>query len=167
MNTFGNILRELRKEKGLSGKELADVLKVHKGSISNWETDRRSPDKEMLNTIAEYFEVSVDYLLGRTNIKNLDINKKGDIEHINPNPSKLIFANHLKQLRESTGLSQVDLAKIIGVSPSTIGMYEQGRRTPDLEVLTEIATHFQVSVDYLLGRTSIKISKTSLRRFKI
>ncbi|GAA0100778.1 helix-turn-helix transcriptional regulator [Paraclostridium bifermentans] len=85
MNTFGNILRELRKEKGLSGKELADVLKVHKGSISNWETDRRSPDKEMLNTIAEYFEVSVDFLLGRTNIKNLDYNENVDIEHISAN----------------------------------------------------------------------------------
>ncbi len=71
MNTFGEILKSLRKEKGISGRELADILKVHKGSISNWETNRRSPDKEMLNVIAEYFEVSVDYLLGRTDERNV------------------------------------------------------------------------------------------------
>ncbi|WP_122640495.1 helix-turn-helix domain-containing protein [Romboutsia sp. Marseille-P6047] len=70
MNTFGDILKTLRKEKNISGKELAEALKVHKGSISNWETNRRSPDKEMLNKIAEYFGVSVDYLLGRTKEKN-------------------------------------------------------------------------------------------------
>lgn len=93
MNTFGEILKKLRKEKGLSGQELASILKVHKGSISNWETNRRSPDKEMLNTIAEYFDVSIDYLLGRTNERNLhkeeektssegiDLDKK-DIEEI-------------------------------------------------------------------------------------
>lgn len=80
MNTFGSILRNLRKEKGISGKELADILKVHKGSISNWETDRRSPDKEMLNTIAEYFNVSVDYLLGRTDEKTLHIEEKKKLD---------------------------------------------------------------------------------------
>ncbi len=73
MNTFGSILKALRNEKGISGKELADILKVHKGSISNWETDRRSPDKEMLNTIADYFGVTIDFLLGRT--KNTNFNK--------------------------------------------------------------------------------------------
>jgi len=76
LNTFGSILKELRKEKGISGKEFADILKVHKGSISNWETNRRSPDKEMLNTIAEFFDVSVDYLLGRTTKRNLYIEEK-------------------------------------------------------------------------------------------
>ncbi|MCE9674894.1 helix-turn-helix domain-containing protein [Paraclostridium bifermentans] len=67
-----------------------------------------------------------------------------------------MFADRLKELRCENDMNQSDLAKIIGVSPSTIGMYEQGRRTPDLEVLSKIATYFQVSIDYLLGRTNIK-----------
>ena len=67
-----------------------------------------------------------------------------------------MFAERLKELRCEEDLNQAQLAEILGVSPSTIGMYEQGRRTPDLEVLNKIATHFQVSVDYLLGRTDIK-----------
>lgn len=67
-----------------------------------------------------------------------------------------MFSERLKELRCDNDMKQADLAKILGVSASTIGMYEQGRRTPDLEVLNKIATHFQVSVDYLLGRTNIK-----------
>lgn len=41
----------------------------------------------------------------------------------------------LKKLREAKGLSQAELAKIIGISASSIGMYEQGRRTPEVETL--------------------------------
>lgn len=67
-----------------------------------------------------------------------------------------MFAERLKELRCENDMKQSDLAKVLGVSASTIGMYEQGRRTPDLEVLNKIATYFQVSVDYLLGRTNIK-----------
>lgn len=65
MNTLGDIMRELRTKKGLEQKELASILKVHKGTISNWENNKRVPDNEMLLTIADFFGVSTDYLLGR------------------------------------------------------------------------------------------------------
>lgn len=57
----------------------------------------------------------------------------------------------LKKLRKSKGLTQAELGKILGVSPSTIGMYEQGRRTPDKDALIAISNYFNVSTDYLLG----------------
>ena len=56
----------------------------------------------------------------------------------------------LKKLRKSKGLTQAELGKILGVSPSTIGMYEQGRRTPDKDALIAISNYFNVSTDYLL-----------------
>ena len=65
MNTLGDIIRELRIKKGLEQKELANILKVHKGTISNWENNKRVPDNEMLLTMADFFGVSTDYLLGR------------------------------------------------------------------------------------------------------
>ena len=48
----------------------------------------------------------------------------------------------LKKLRKSKGLTQAELGKILGVSPSTIGMYEQGRRTPDKDALIAISNYF-------------------------
>lgn len=56
----------------------------------------------------------------------------------------------LKKLRESKGLSQLKLASLIGVSRSTIAMWESGKSQPSLEMLAELARLFEVSVDYLL-----------------
>lgn len=68
------------------------------------------------------------------------------------------FSNTLQALRTESGLSQQQLADILKVSKSRISMYEQGRREPDLEMLIIIADYFDVSLDYLLGRTSGSVS---------
>lgn len=59
----------------------------------------------------------------------------------------------LKQLRESRGLTQRQLAAELNVSPSTIALYEIGRRKPEPAMLAKIADRFGVPLDYLLGRT--------------
>jgi transcriptional regulator with XRE-family HTH domain len=53
-------------------------------------------------------------------------------------------------LRRQAGMSQAQLAGQLGVSPSAVGMYEQGRREPSSEVLVELGKLFGVSVDYIL-----------------
>lgn len=63
------------------------------------------------------------------------------------------FQTVLKSLRKSNGLTQDELAKVLKVSRSTIGMYENGSREPDYETLEAIADYFNVDIDYLLGRT--------------
>lgn len=57
------------------------------------------------------------------------------------------FANKLKQLREKKGISQLELSKKIGVSPSSITMYEQGERVPRDYVKIKIAEYFGVTVE--------------------
>lgn len=64
------------------------------------------------------------------------------------------FQNVLKSLRKTRGLTQDELAKILKISRSTIGMYENGSREPDYETLEAIADYFNVDIDYLLGRTN-------------
>ena len=54
-------------------------------------------------------------------------------------------------LRREAGLSQSELAKLLQVSPSTVGMYEQGRREPSAEMLLTLSRVLGVSVDYLLS----------------
>lgn len=61
----------------------------------------------------------------------------------------------LKQLRTKRGMSQSELGKIIGIAPSTIGMYEQERRIPEVPTLKKLAAFFNVSIDYLLGNDII------------
>ena len=61
-----------------------------------------------------------------------------------------MLANQIIKLRKKTGMSQLQLAKKLNIGPSAIGMYEQGRRTPDVEMLIRIANLFEVSLDYLI-----------------
>lgn len=62
----------------------------------------------------------------------------------------------LKRLREEKNMTQAELGKALEISPSAIGMYEQGRRTPDIPTLKKIASYFNVSLDYLLGNSTSK-----------
>lgn len=64
------------------------------------------------------------------------------------------FQNVFRQLRLSSNLTQNEMAEKIGISRSTIGMYETGAREPDFETLEKIADYFNVDTDFLLGRTS-------------
>lgn len=64
-NIFGNNLKLLRLEKGLSQKALGEILGVCNQTVSFWETGNREPDLDTVKTIAEYFDVSVDFLLDK------------------------------------------------------------------------------------------------------
>lgn len=66
------------------------------------------------------------------------------------------FGNRLRLLREEKELTQIDLAKTLSIANSTISQYEAGNRMPDAHMLERLATFFNVSVDYLLGRTDIQ-----------
>lgn len=65
----------------------------------------------------------------------------------------------LKRLREEKEMTQAELGKALEISPSAIGMYEQGRRTPDIPTLKKIASYFNVSLDYLLGNSPAKAAQ--------
>jgi bacteriophage CI repressor helix-turn-helix domain len=62
-------LKKLREQKKLNQTELANLLEVSNGSISKWERGDRQPDYETLEKIADTFNVTIDYLLGRSDIK--------------------------------------------------------------------------------------------------
>ena len=65
MTTFRNRLKELRKDRKLTQKQLSIILNTTNSSICDWETGRAEPDLATLVLLCDYFEVSADYLLGR------------------------------------------------------------------------------------------------------
>ena len=70
-----------------------------------------------------------------------------------------MFGKKLRELRIIANMRQKDVAKLLNVSPSTIGMYEQGRRDPDTDTVIFIANYFGVTTDYLLGKDDKKQQK--------
>ncbi|WP_374788052.1 helix-turn-helix domain-containing protein [Lactococcus lactis] len=70
MSVFAEQLKTLRKINGITQKELAEKLKIKQNSYSDWENGKSEPNIEMLVRLADYFDVSVDYLLGRKRERN-------------------------------------------------------------------------------------------------
>lgn len=64
------------------------------------------------------------------------------------------FAEHLKQMRLKKGLTQVQLAKAVNASQRGIQNYEMGVRKPTCEMLIALADYFDISLDYLVGRSN-------------
>ncbi len=65
------------------------------------------------------------------------------------------FKDRLKELREQHEYSQRELAKRLGVSASTVGMWESGSRKPDIETMEAITDFFNVSMDYMTGKEDV------------
>ena len=68
-----------------------------------------------------------------------------------------MFPKILKQLRKEAKLTQDQISEVLRVPKRTYGSWERGERQPDLDTLTMIADTFNVSADYLLGRTPMEV----------
>ena len=75
------IIKELRREKNITMKHLGEIIGVSESAVSQYENGKRQPDQTILIKIADYFNVSTDYLLGRSDTKQPTL------------PSNVVFLN--------------------------------------------------------------------------
>ena len=75
-------LREIRKESGISLKKLGEIIGVAESTMSLYENEKRQPDYETLKKLADYFNVTTDYLLGREDKTTLTTKDKKEITEI-------------------------------------------------------------------------------------
>jgi len=116
---FPQRLKLLREEAGLTQKQLADKLGVSRGTIGMYEIGQRDPDTETLQKLSDIFGVSVDYLLGKTDIRN----PSDEItEAVEDDPELLEFWNELKQredlkllFKQTRKLSPKDIKQVIRI----------------------------------------------------
>ena len=66
---LGNIIKELRKKKRMTQRDLAKAMKVSQQTVGAWETGRAIPGADTLSELADYFNVTTDYLLGKPEMK--------------------------------------------------------------------------------------------------
>lgn len=72
--------------------------------------------------------------------------------------------NRLRELRTEKGLLQSDIAKVIGKKDRIVGFYESGERDPSTETLSILADFFNVSTDYLLGKSDIRNPEEQIKK---
>jgi len=110
--------------------------------VARWLNKTNTPSLEYVIIVADYMKCSVDYLFGLTGLP--------DISLIKPRSS---FAERLERLILTTGISKNKLAKICGVTSSTISKWIFRGQLPKPDIVCSLAGHFGCSVDYLVGRT--------------
>lgn len=147
-------LKAIREENDLTQSELANDLNISRSVYGMWEIEQDFIPVKRLNDFCNYFGVSIDYVLGFTNIKNYkNFNKNIDFDKIK---------ERVKILRKNKNLTQGKLSSKINIAQSLISKYENGTNMILTCNLIEYCRFFEVSADYLLGRIDepLKISKS-------
>ncbi len=137
-------LIELKNERKLSQEDISNILKITRGRYSHYETEYELMSIKHLNTLCNYFKVSLDYIFNFTDIKNYS-NFKENIDL-----KKLSL--RLKEFRKENNLTQYKLATILNISRTTIAEYERGINTIATPFLYTICSKYKISADYLLGK---------------
>lgn len=134
----------LREEKDLTQEDMGKILNVSRVAISQWETGKEIIPLEKLNMYSNYFNVSLDYILQISNVKEYKIvNKAID--------SKAI-GRRLLYIRHKFDITQEELAKDLNTTHSTISTYESGKTLILTVFAYEIATKYKLSLDWLCGK---------------
>lgn len=143
---YSNKLKEIRNKNNLSQEEVSNILNIERGTYSQYETEYIIMPIKHINKICNYFNVSLDYLFSLNNQEQY-YNLKKEID-------KNISANRLKTFRKENNLTQIKLAQILNSSQSTFADYERGKNIIATPFLYEICKKYNISADYLLGKTN-------------
>lgn len=141
---LGRTLADLRNLKGLNQRDFAKALGVSNGAVAMWETNKRQPDLDMLKKIADYFNVSVDFIMGNE--------KSGGNDYSNFQlfDECFDFKERIRNLMNEQSMTEDSFMKLSGFDKLTKDAYLYGNRIPSIEDLIKIAGVLKVSTDYLL-----------------
>ncbi len=139
---------ELRLDCELKQGDIANVLGVKRNTYSKWENCINDMKLDKSNALANYYQTSLDYLLGLSHVRNFIP------EHYKIDYKKLV--ERLLQLRKDKKLTQEELSNKLGFLQRTYAYYESGKRIPTTLKLLVIAQYYDISFDYLVGRTDNK-----------
>lgn len=141
-------IKELRENKELTQRDLAKLLNISKSTYNRWEIGDVFIPLKHLNSLCNFYNVSMDYIINLTDKKNY--------ENINSNFSKKMIGSRLLTFRKEVGLSQNKLAKILNTSHSTISAYENGKTYLLTVFAYQIVIKYNISLDWLCGRIEKK-----------
>lgn len=138
------LLEDIRKDKNLNQLEIAELINVKQPTYSAWENGTKIIPLKHLNTIANYYNVSLDYL---TNL-SMQNEKTNKIKNLD----KKLIGNNLKKFRHNNNITQVELAKILNTTHSTLSAYESGKTLILTAFAYQICKTYKISLDWLCGR---------------
>lgn len=136
-------IKPIREYFNLKQEEMANILGIKRSTYASYETRDTIPIKH-LNNLANSFDISIDFILGLTSLKNYPHSRKT----INND----LFKVRIKELRKQYKITQTNMANILNTSRSTWTGYEDGNKQINTLFLYDIACKYHTSIDYLLGK---------------
>jgi len=141
---YGIKIKNLRIENNLTQESIANILNIAKQTYNHYELQENIIPIKHLNTLSNYYNVSIDYIFGLTNIKTY-LKYRKDVDYLKA-------GNRLKEFRKENKLTQVKLAEILNTTFSSIAFNEKGRNLIATPFLYTICKNYGISADYLLGK---------------
>lgn len=136
-------LKEIREERNLTQREVADALEVERSTYAGWETGKDTIPLRRLNKLSDYYKISVDYMTGLSNVTSsyrvIDLDAK-------------VIGQNLKEFRKERNLVQKDIFLFLNTTSSTYSAYETGKVLIKTDFLYSICKNYNVSMDELLGK---------------
>lgn len=143
---YSERLKSLREQENIKQTTLAEIINVGNKAYSHYENEKYIIPINHLNTICNYFNVSLDFIFGFTDNKNYKIKNK-DIDFA-------LSGEMLKNFRKENKITQDALAKVLNIDRSAISKYEKGIHIIATPFLYTICKKYGISADYLLGKTN-------------
>ena len=138
------LLKKIREKNEQTQQELADILKVKRGTYASWECGSDTIPLNKLFLIANYYKTSIDYILG--------LSKEIERTKFNREINKEYVGKRLKELRQELQLSQTKIASSIGINQSTWWAYENGKTLITTSSLFSLVKKYNYSADWICGR---------------
>lgn len=136
-------LKEIREERNLTQREVADALEVERSTYAGWETGKDTIPLRRLNKLSDYYKISVDYMTGLSDVTSsyrvIDLDAK-------------VIGQNLKDFRKERNLVQKDIFLFLNTTSSTYSAYETGKVLIKTDFLYSICKNYNASMDELLGK---------------
>lgn len=137
-------LKDIRLDYAISQAKMAKILNVKRSTYSLWEIGINIIPLNSLCDYADYFNISIDYVLELDNDRNSKNLKKGfDLK---------VLGNNLKEIRLKHGFTQENIAFILGVTQACIARYEKGDVCISISNLYTFAKYFNISLSEICGK---------------
>ncbi len=147
-------LKEIRIANNYLQKDIANILNIKRNTYSMWELEHDKIPLKKLIIFAEHFNVSLDYIFELTDIINYDDEQSFNHE---------LYLKRIKEIRKENNTTQAKLGLILNTNNSVISRYESGETFILTEFILGYSKTFNVSIDYLLGKTNHKYLKTLIK----
>lgn len=143
---IGDMIKNIREYHDYSQIDIANFLQIKQPTYWLFENNLRIIPLKHLIKLADFYDVSIDYLLGLTNKntnceKNIEINKK-------------LIGEKLLLFRKSFNVTQVKLAELLHTTHSTLSAYESGKTLILTAFAYQICKEYNISFDWLCGRSN-------------